>query len=115
MTQNGMGVCHSLNRAHKGHTILLEGIGKIVGGLVASIIAFAVGAILDFTLTVSPDQHSLNTHTVRVVLMIVAVVGALLSLIGIMNTGFRGHPIVVDDDRGNVVRGDATCIEKRGA
>ena len=82
----------------------------MVSGLVASIIAFAVGAVLDFALTVSPDQHGFNVHTVGVILMIVGVVGAVLSLIGIMSTGFRRHRTVVDDGRGNVVRRDDTYI-----
>jgi hypothetical protein len=82
----------------------------MVGGLVASIIAFAVGAVLDFALTVSPDQHGFNVHTVGVILMIVGVVGAVLSLIGMLATGFRRHRTVVDDGRGNVVRRDDTFI-----
>ena len=51
----------------------------MASGLVASIIAFAVGAVLDFALTVSPDQRGFNVHTVGVILMIVGVVGAILS------------------------------------
>ncbi|MBF6554866.1 MAG: hypothetical protein IVW52_01700 [Acidimicrobiales bacterium] len=54
----------------------------MAGGLVASIIAFAVGAVLDFAVTASPDQHGFNIHTVGVILMIVGVVGAVLSLLG---------------------------------
>jgi hypothetical protein len=30
------------------------------GGLVTSIIVFGVGAILDFAITISPDQHGFN-------------------------------------------------------
>ncbi len=82
----------------------------MVGGLVASIIAFAVGAILDFAVTVSPDQHGFNIHTVGIILMIVGIVGAVLSLIGLMGTGFRRHRTVVDDGRGNVIRRDDTYI-----
>ena len=54
------------------------------GGLVASIIAFAVGAILDFAVTVSSDQHGFNVNKVGVILMVVGVVGALLSLIAML-------------------------------
>lgn len=82
----------------------------MVGGLVASIVAFAVGAVLDFALTVSPDQHGFNVHTVGIILMIVGAVGALFSLIGFMGTGIRRHRTVVDDGRGNVVRRDETYI-----
>ncbi len=32
------------------------------GGLVVSIIAFAVGAVLDFAVTVSTDQHGFNVN-----------------------------------------------------
>src|SRR5580692_5124983 len=43
------------------------------GGLVASIIAFAVGAILNYAVTVNPDQHGFNVNKVGVILMIVGV------------------------------------------
>ena len=36
----------------------------MAGGLVASIITFAVGAVLDFAVTVGPDQHGFNIHNV---------------------------------------------------
>ncbi len=49
----------------------------MISGLVASIIAFAVGAVLDFALTESPYQHGFNIHTVGIILMIVGAVGAL--------------------------------------
>ena len=43
----------------------------MAAGLVTSIIAFAVGAVLDFGVTVGPDQHGFNIHNVGVILMIV--------------------------------------------
>ncbi len=82
----------------------------MVGGLTASIVAVAVGAVLDFAFTASPDQHGFNIHTIGVILMIVGVVGALCSLIGIMGTGMRHHRTVVDDGQGNIVRRDHTYI-----
>jgi hypothetical protein len=82
----------------------------MAGGLAASIIAFAVGAVLDFAVTVSPDQHGFNIHNIGVILMIVGVVGAVLSLIGLLGTGFRRHRTVVDDGRGNVVRRNDTYL-----
>jgi hypothetical protein len=79
------------------------------GGLVASIIAFAVGAILDFAVTVSSDQHGFNVNKVGVILMVVGVVGALLSLIAMLAGNTRRHRTVVDDGQGNVVnRVDST-------
>jgi hypothetical protein len=71
-----------------------------------------VGAILDFAVTVGPDQHGFNIHTIGVILMIVGVVGAILSLIGFafMGGGPRRHRTTVDDGRGNVVRRDDTYI-----
>jgi hypothetical protein len=74
------------------------------GGLVASIIGFAIGAILDFAVTVSPDQHGFNVNKVGVILMIVGAVGVVLSLIAMVvaNTGHR--KTLVDDGQGNVVR-----------
>jgi len=80
------------------------------GGLVTSIIVFAVGAILRFAVTISTYQHGFNVHTVGVILMIVGAVGALLSLIAMMSTGMGRHRTVVDDGRGNVIRRDDTYI-----
>jgi hypothetical protein len=82
----------------------------MAGGLAASIVAFAVGAVLDFALTVNPDQHGFNVHTIGIILMIVGAVGAVVSLIGFVGTGFRRHRTIVDDGRGNVVRRDDTYI-----
>ena len=69
----------------------------MVGGLVASIIAFAVGAVLDFAVTVNPNQHGFNVHTIGIILMIVGAVGAVLSIIGLVSTNFRRHRTVIDD------------------
>jgi hypothetical protein len=80
----------------------------MVGGLVASIISFAVGAVLDFAVTVNPNQHGFNVHTIGIILMIVGAVGALLSIIGLVSTNIRRHRTVIDDGRGNVVRRDDT-------
>jgi hypothetical protein len=74
------------------------------GGLVVSIIAFAVGAILDWGVTVSPYQHGFNVHTVGVILMIVGIVGAVLSIVVMALGSTRRHSTVVDDGQGNVVR-----------
>lgn len=75
----------------------------MASGLVASIIAFAVGAILDFAVTTNTEQHGFNIHTVGVILMVVGVVGAVLSLIGMLGTNLRRHRTVIDDGRGTVV------------
>jgi hypothetical protein len=74
------------------------------GGLVASIIAFAVGAVLDYAVTVNPDQHGFNVNKVGVILMIIGVVGAVLSVIAMAMGNTRRHRSVVDDGRGNIVR-----------
>jgi hypothetical protein len=80
------------------------------GGLVASIIAFAVGAILDYAVTVSPDQHGFNVNKVGVILMIVGAVGAVLSLIAMVLAGTRRRRTVVDGGRGNVMRREDSVI-----
>jgi len=82
----------------------------MVGGLAASIVAFTVGAILDFAVTVSPYQHGFNVRTVGVILMIGGAVGAVLSLFAMVGTGFRRHRTVIDDGRGNVVQREDTYI-----
>ena len=74
------------------------------GGLVVSIIAFAVGAILDWAVTVQPDQYGFNVNKVGVVLMIVGIVGAVLSIIVMAAANTRRRRTVVDDGRGNVTR-----------
>ena len=64
----------------------------MAGRLVASIIAFAVGAILDCAVTVGPHQHGFNIHNVGVILMIVGAVGAVLSVLALFaSSGPRRH------------------------
>jgi uncharacterized membrane protein len=77
-------------------------------GLATSIVVFAVGAILDFAVTVSTEQHGFNIHTVGVILMIVGVVGFVLSLVALAmgSERFRHRSTVIEDARGNVVRRD---------
>ena len=74
------------------------------GGLVISIIAFAVGAILDFAVTVSTEQHGFNVNKVGVILMIVGAVGAIISIIVMVWGNTVRRRTVVDDGQGNVVR-----------
>ncbi len=73
------------------------------GGLVASIITFAVGAILDWAVT-EPYQHGFNIHEVGWILMAVGVVGAIISILVMVTANIRHRRTVVDDGRGNVVR-----------
>lgn len=84
----------------------------MAAGLVSSIIAFAVGAVLDFALTTSSNQHGFNVHTVGIILMIVGAIGAVISIIAYLvgGNGVRRHHTVVDDGQGNVVRRDDTYI-----
>ena len=74
------------------------------GGLVASIIAVAVGAVLDYAVTVSPDQHGFNVNKVGVILMIVGVVGAVLSIIAMAVGNTQRRRTVVEDGQGTVAR-----------
>jgi hypothetical protein len=83
----------------------------MAAGLTASIIALAVGAVLDFAVTVGPDQHGFNIHNVGVILMIVGAVGALLSLAALfVGSGPRRHRTTIQDGQGNVVRRDDSYI-----
>jgi hypothetical protein len=73
------------------------------GGLAASIIAFAVGAVLDWAVT-EPYQHGFDINKVGWILMAVSVVGAVLSVCVMVAGANRRRRTVVDDGRGNVVR-----------
>jgi hypothetical protein len=73
------------------------------GGLAASIIVFAVGAVLDWAVT-EPYQHGINVNKVGWILMIVGVVGAVVSIIVMVAGNTRRRRTVVDDGQGNVVR-----------
>jgi hypothetical protein len=86
------------------------GASQMIGGLATSIVVFAVGAVLDFAVTVNPNQHGFNIHTVGIILMIVGAVGAVLSLIAGLSSGMRRHRTVIDDGQGNVVRREDTFI-----
>ena len=70
----------------------------------ASIIVFAVGAVLDFAVTVNTAQHGFNVNKVGVILMIVGAVGAALSLIAMAVGNTRRSRTVVDDGQGHVAR-----------
>jgi uncharacterized membrane protein YeaQ/YmgE (transglycosylase-associated protein family) len=73
------------------------------GGLLVSVIAFAVGAILDRAVT-EPYQDGFNINKVGWVLMVVGVIGAVLSVIVMIVGNTRHRYTVVDDGQGNVVR-----------
>ena len=73
------------------------------GGLVVSVIVFAVGAVLDWAVT-EPYQHGINVNKVGWILMIVGVVGAVVSIIVMVAGNTRRRRTVVDDGQGNVVR-----------
>ena len=73
------------------------------GGLVLSVIVFAVGAILDWAVT-EPYQHGFNINKAGAILMVVGVVGAVLSIIVLVVANTRRQRTVVDDGHGNVVR-----------
>jgi hypothetical protein len=83
----------------------------MIGGFVFSLIVFAVGAILNFAVTVSPYQHGFNIRTVGVILMIIGGVGAVVTLIVLLtNNRWHRHRSVVEDDRGNAVRREDTYL-----
>jgi Trk-type K+ transport system membrane component len=77
-------------------------------GVGISVVAFAVGAILRFAVTVSPYQHGFNINRVGLILMIVGAIGFVLSLLfwggGRGWYGTRRHQTVVEDDQGNYAR-----------
>jgi len=81
----------------------------MIRGLVASLVVFAVGAILDFAVTASSYQHGFNVRTVGLILMIVGAVGAVLSLLAyIVGDGWSRHRTTIDDGSGNITRREDT-------
>jgi hypothetical protein len=84
----------------------------MIGGLGASLVVLAIGAILDFAVTTSPYQHGFDVRTVGLILMIVGAVGLVLSVLGMAFGGgaWRRHRTVVQDTRGNVVRREDTYL-----
>lgn len=84
----------------------------MIGGFVASLVVFAVGAILDFAVTVSPYQHGFNIRTVGLILMIVGAIAGIACLVAIAigGGGWRRRRTVVEDGQGNVVRREDTYI-----
>src|SRR5579863_6520221 len=84
----------------------------MIGGFVASLIVFAVGAILDFAVTVSPYQHGFNIRTVGLILMVVGAIGGIFCLIGMAvgGGGWRRRRTVMEGGRGNVGRREGTYV-----
>jgi hypothetical protein len=76
------------------------------GGVVAGIVVFAVGAVLDFALTTSPYQHGFDLQTMGVIFMVVGAIAFVLSLVALAfgGAGWRRRNTVMEDDRGNVAR-----------
>lgn len=81
----------------------------MIGGFGASLVVFAVGAVLDFAVA-NPYQHGFDLKTVGVILMIVGAVGAVISLmtLAFWGGGWRRRRTVVEDSNGNVVRREDT-------
>lgn len=79
------------------------------GGMGASVVVFAIGAILDFAVTV--QSTAVNWNTVGVILMIVGAVGFVVTLILTMmfNSGstYRRSRRVTQEPSG-------TYVEERG-
>jgi hypothetical protein len=85
----------------------------MIGGIVVSLMVFALGAILDFAVTVSPYQHGFNIRTVGIILMVIGAIGAAVSLLGLAMAGgpsWRRHRTIVDDGRGHVTRREDTYV-----
>jgi hypothetical protein len=103
----GYSVCKGLfGRAALGYIDCnkLKGVRMIgAGGLVVSVLAFGVGAILDWAVT-EPSQHGFNINKVGWILMLVGAAGAVLSIVVMLAANTRRLHAVVHDGQGNVVR-----------
>lgn len=71
-------------------------------GIGLSIVLIAVGAILDFAVTVN-NSHGVNWNTVGVILMIVGAIGLVTSLIFWSSWGGFGRRTYVERPRGRVI------------
>jgi hypothetical protein len=77
-------------------------------GIGTSIVLFAVGAILDFGISVN-NTHGFNIHDIGIILMIVGAVGVVLSLLFWGSWGgFGGSRRIVERDAvgGRVIQED---------
>ena len=77
-------------------------------GVAASIVIFAIGAILDFA--VSVQSSSVNIHTVGVILMIVGAIGFVVSLFFWASWGGFGS---YHRQRSVYTRPDGAVVEER--
>jgi hypothetical protein len=71
------------------------------GGIVASILVFVVGAILDFAVTASRYQHGFNINTVGMILMIAGAVGFVVSLVALVLSSRHSIDSQVVDNQGH--------------
>ena len=85
----------------------------MIGGVIISILVFAAGAILDFAVTASTNQHGFDIQTVGVILMIVGAVAFVVSLVALAmpgGGGFRRRRTIIDDGRGHVTSREDTYV-----
>lgn len=80
-------------------------------GIGVSVLLFAIGAVLDWGITVT-NTHGFNIHNIGVILMIVGAVGFVLSLFFLGSWGgFHRRDVVVDRGPGAGV-GSRRIIEE---
>lgn len=85
----------------------------MIGGFIAGLVVFAIGAILDFAVTTSTYQSGVDLNTVGLILMIVGAVGAGVSLVLVAvgcGSFHRRRTVIDDDGRGRVVRREDTYL-----
>lgn len=80
-------------------------------GIGVSLFLIAVGAVLDFAVTINGSDHGFDINTVGLILMIIGAVGLVLSVIAAFAGGWGGrgprrHRTVVDDGYGHVMERD---------
>jgi len=80
-------------------------------GIIPSLIVVAIGAILDFAITVT-NSHGFNLHTIGVILMIVGGIGFVLSCVFWSSWG-GFHRTISTMDGGAVTTRRETTIRDR--
>ena len=79
----------------------------MIGGLFSSLAAFATGAVLNFVVAVSPNQHGFTIQTAGLIIMGVAGAGVFLTALALVTEGdWHQYQAVVPQGRSSLTSRD---------